>query len=540
MPEWVKHTVRAAPTSPSDFALRSGGGPARVIGVVPDQIVTEALVEEPTVRDGQVVADAERDLAKIAVVERHLGTGRIGLGLVRGFGLRDGALASTIAHDAHNIVVVGMYDDDMHHAVARLVELGGGIVVVSDGEVRAELPLPVAGLLSDRPLGEVVEASRACVEAARGLGCTLPSPFQSLAFLALSVIPSLKITDRGLVDVDASSSCRSRREDALRERVRRDDGRRAERERRRLAARRGRLRARRRRRRAARERRARRPRRRARHARARQHPPPPLPDADARAGAAGRPLHVAPRAVSGLGAHRRGGGVRGRAHRARRARAVGLHDRLRPPLRLPARAHGADRGGGAGGARARGADRRVARLDGPRRVGRRPSARRAGRGPRRRARGHRAAGGRAARAGPGRARPDRGRALLAVLGHGEADGGVGRPRAPARPAAPHAPGRDGRGGRVLPRALRLHAGRVPGAARLAGGRRLVRPLRPSLATTRCAASARPAPASRTARPRTCASARGSPRCATCSTRACASGWAWTAPPPTSEATSSSR
>jgi adenine deaminase len=203
VPEWVKHTVRAAPTSSGDFALRSAGGRVRVIGVVPDQIVTEALVEEPTTRDGQVVADAERDLAKIAVVERHLGTGRIGLGLVRGFGLRDGALASTIAHDAHNIVAVGMNDDDLQRAVERLVELGGGIVVVSDGEVRAELPLPVAGLLSDRPLAEVVAASRSCVEAARGLGCTLPSPFQSLAFLALSVIPSLKITDYGLVDVDA-------------------------------------------------------------------------------------------------------------------------------------------------------------------------------------------------------------------------------------------------------------------------------------------------------------------------------------------------
>ena len=203
VPEWVKHTVRAAPTTTADFALRSSGGRVRVIGVVPDQIVTESLVEEAVVRDGQVVADVERDLAKIVVVERHLGTGRVGRGLVRGFGLQDGALASTIAHDAHNIVAVGMSDDDLQRAVERLVELGGGIVVVSGGEVRAELPLPVAGLLSDRPLAEVVAASRACVEAARGLGCTLPSPFQSLAFLALSVIPSLKITDHGLVDVDA-------------------------------------------------------------------------------------------------------------------------------------------------------------------------------------------------------------------------------------------------------------------------------------------------------------------------------------------------
>jgi adenine deaminase len=203
VPEWVKHTVRNAPTRPEDFALPSKGGRARVIGVIPDQIVTELLVEEPTTRDGHAVADAERDLAKVAVVERHLGTGRIGVGLVRGFGLRAGALASTIAHDAHNIVIVGMSDDDMHRAVERLTELGGGIIVVAEGEVKAELPLPVAGLLADLPLDEVVAASRACVDAARELGCTLPSPFQSMAFLALSVIPSLKLTDRGLVDVDA-------------------------------------------------------------------------------------------------------------------------------------------------------------------------------------------------------------------------------------------------------------------------------------------------------------------------------------------------
>jgi adenine deaminase len=202
VPEWVKHTVRAAPVTTESFALRSAGGRARVIGVVPDQIVTDSLVETPALRDGLVVADAERDLAKIAVVERHLGTGRIGLGLVRGFGLRAGALASTIAHDAHNIVAVGMDDGDLHLAVERLTQIGGGIVVVA-GDVRAELPLPVGGLLADLPLDEVVARSRACVEAARELGCTLPSPFQSLAFLALSVIPSLKITDHGLVDVDA-------------------------------------------------------------------------------------------------------------------------------------------------------------------------------------------------------------------------------------------------------------------------------------------------------------------------------------------------
>ena len=173
-----------------------------MIGVIPDQILTESLVEEPTVEDGHVVADPERDLAKIAVVERHLGTGRMSIGLVRGFGLRSGALASTFSHDAHNIVVVGTDDQDMARAVARLAEIGGGVVVVEDRGVRAELPLPIAGIISDAPLDEVVESSRGCIEAAAKLGCTLASPFQTMAFLALSVIPSLKLTDQGLVDVD--------------------------------------------------------------------------------------------------------------------------------------------------------------------------------------------------------------------------------------------------------------------------------------------------------------------------------------------------
>ena len=203
VPEWVKHTVRIRPLATNDFAIPwSEDGRARVIGIVPDQIVTESLVEEPLVENGRAVADPTRDLLKIAVVERHLGTGRVGLGFVRGFGLRSGALASTVAHDAHNVVVVGVKDDDMLRAVRRLAETGGGVVVIDRGIVRAELKLPIAGLVSDAGLDEVIAASRACVDAAQDLGCRLASPFQSMAFLALSVIPSLKITDRGLVDVD--------------------------------------------------------------------------------------------------------------------------------------------------------------------------------------------------------------------------------------------------------------------------------------------------------------------------------------------------
>jgi adenine deaminase len=202
VPEWVKHTVRVQPTASNDFAIPWEGGSARIIQLVSGQIVTEEAREELKVEDGVAVADPERDLAKIAVVERHLGTGRVGLGFVRGFGLRRGAMATTIAHDAHNIVVVGVDDGDMARAVGRLAEMGGGLVVIADRGVQAELPLPIAGLLSEAPYEEVVEASEACLAAARELGCDFPAPFQTLSFLALSVIPKLKITDRGLIDVD--------------------------------------------------------------------------------------------------------------------------------------------------------------------------------------------------------------------------------------------------------------------------------------------------------------------------------------------------
>jgi adenine deaminase len=202
VPDWVRHTVRIGAFGPEMFRVPWQGGAARVIGIVPGQIVTDALVDEPEHRAGEALADPRRDLAKIAVVERHLGTGRVGLGFVRGFGLERGAIASTVAHDAHNVVVVGMNDASMATAVRRLANRGGGIAVVDGAQVLAELPLPVAGLLSDAPLDEVLAASHEVIAAVRSLGCHLEAPFQHLAFLALSVIPSLKLTDRGLVDVD--------------------------------------------------------------------------------------------------------------------------------------------------------------------------------------------------------------------------------------------------------------------------------------------------------------------------------------------------
>ena len=202
VPEWVRHTVRPAPLGWADLTAPSDGSEIRVIGIVPDQVVTETLVERPTVVDGFAVADPARDLAKIAVVERHLATGRVGVGFVKGSGLARGALGSTVAHDAHNIVVLGTSDDDLLAVAKRLVELGGGNVVVDDGRVVAECPLPVAGLISEAPLDDLIAQSRACNETAAALGWAGSTPFLTMSFLALSVIPSLKITDRGLVDVD--------------------------------------------------------------------------------------------------------------------------------------------------------------------------------------------------------------------------------------------------------------------------------------------------------------------------------------------------
>jgi adenine deaminase len=199
IPERVRSTMRAAPVD--DFPIPAAAR-VRVIETIPGQLITRAREESPAVLDGQVVADPGRDLAKIAVVERHHATGRVGVGLVRGFGLRAGAFASTVAHDAHNLVVVGVSDEDMAVCVRRLQQIGGGIVVARDGAIRGDLALPVAGLMSDRPVEEVVDRLEALQTMLRDQGVGDAAPFMTLSFLALSVIPSLKITDRGLVDVD--------------------------------------------------------------------------------------------------------------------------------------------------------------------------------------------------------------------------------------------------------------------------------------------------------------------------------------------------
>jgi adenine deaminase len=183
------------------LAIPAQGERVRVVGVVPDQVVTENLVETAKVVDGMAVGDLERDLLKLAVIERHRGTGNVGLGFVRGLGLRRGALAGSVGHDAHNLTVAGCDDVSMLTAARAVEELGGGLVAAAGEEVLASVPLPIAGLMSDQPVDAVRQQMEGLVAVARDLGSTLHDPFMTLGFLALEVIPALKLTDQGLVDV---------------------------------------------------------------------------------------------------------------------------------------------------------------------------------------------------------------------------------------------------------------------------------------------------------------------------------------------------
>jgi len=175
---------------------------ARVIEVVPSQIITRKRVEEIPVISGVAVSDPERDILKIAVIERHMASGNMGLGFVKGFGLHRGAIASSVAHDSHNIIVVGVNDSDMLAAVVQIARMRGGFTAVVDGVVVGALPLPVAGLISDEPLISVRDRITSLNRTAREMGSVLDDPFMQLSFLALPVIPELKLTDKGLVDVD--------------------------------------------------------------------------------------------------------------------------------------------------------------------------------------------------------------------------------------------------------------------------------------------------------------------------------------------------
>jgi len=198
-------SMRARPVTPASFVVppAPGRNETPVIGVRPGLILT--FRENATLaRDEHgLLPDIERDVIKVAVIERHGKNGNIGRAFVTGFGLRHGAIASSVGHDSHNITVVGVSDTDMAVAVNRLIALRGGFVVAQDGVITAELALPIAGLMSELPFETVAAGLVHLREAARALGCVLPEPFLQVAFLALPVIPHLKLTDRGLFDVDA-------------------------------------------------------------------------------------------------------------------------------------------------------------------------------------------------------------------------------------------------------------------------------------------------------------------------------------------------
>ncbi|PIS29798.1 MAG: adenine deaminase [Candidatus Marinimicrobia bacterium CG08_land_8_20_14_0_20_45_22] len=181
--------------------IEAKGESVHVIEIIPDQILTKNIVYKATIHAGETVSDIGRDILKIAVIERHHQTGNIGLGFVKGFGLKSGAIASTVAHDSHNLIVIGARDEDMLLAVEEIVRMNGGQIVVENGKVKASLPLPLAGLMSDQPVNVVRAKMDELNREAKKLGSIPVNPFMTLSFLALPVIPELKITDKGLVDV---------------------------------------------------------------------------------------------------------------------------------------------------------------------------------------------------------------------------------------------------------------------------------------------------------------------------------------------------
>jgi adenine deaminase len=198
----LKRRVKA-----SDFVVRSDrdDGVARIVVMeTSSEMLTKKTCQEITIRDSQIRSDLERDILKVAVIERHKRTGNIGRGFVKGFGLKAGAISGSVAHDSHNICVVGANDSDMAVAVNEIAKTQGGLVAAKDGKILAELALPFAGLMSTRPIEEVNEAEKHLSEAARSLGCSFTSPFMVMSFLSLAVIPEVRLTDKGIVDVSAA------------------------------------------------------------------------------------------------------------------------------------------------------------------------------------------------------------------------------------------------------------------------------------------------------------------------------------------------
>ncbi|MBU4444188.1 adenine deaminase [bacterium] len=194
-------TIRVKEVNLDNLVIAAAGKKINVIEIVPNQLLTKKVICAARIIDGKIASDPENDILKIAVVERHHATGNIGLGFVKGVGLKSGAIASTVAHDSHNIIVVGVDDQDILLAIREIRSMNGGQLVMKNGDVVAALPLPIAGLMSNKPLQEVRLAIDHLNLEVRRLGCPLENPFMSLSFLSLPVIPDIKLTDKGIVDV---------------------------------------------------------------------------------------------------------------------------------------------------------------------------------------------------------------------------------------------------------------------------------------------------------------------------------------------------
>ena len=201
----TRNSVNVRWITMDDFKIQAEGNglkKVRALEVIPHQLITKSVISEVKVVDGNAVSNVDTDTLKICVIERHRATGNIGKGFVKGFNLKCGAIASTVAHDSHNMIVIGTNDADMYTAAVALIKCQGGKVVVKDGEVISKLPLPIAGLMSDREFDFVVEKCDELNKAAHSIGCKLEDPFMTMGFLSLPVIPELKITDKGVFDTN--------------------------------------------------------------------------------------------------------------------------------------------------------------------------------------------------------------------------------------------------------------------------------------------------------------------------------------------------
>ena len=199
----MRNSVNVRWITPEDFRIEAGEDgkkQVRALEVIPNQLITKSVISEVNVVDGNAVSNIDNDTLKICVIERHRATGNIGKGFVKGFNLKCGAIASTVAHDSHNMIVIGTNDADMYTAAVALIKCQGGKVIVKDGEILSQLPLPIAGLISDKEFNYVVEKCEELNKVSHSIGCTLVDPFMTMGFLSLPVIPELKITDKGLFD----------------------------------------------------------------------------------------------------------------------------------------------------------------------------------------------------------------------------------------------------------------------------------------------------------------------------------------------------